>query len=42
MPVVHTMTFPMKRTSKVKMIISSVKKGKKYNDLCISEAAFLR
>jgi len=42
MPLTHTMTFPMKRTSKVKMTISSVKKGKKYNDLCISEAAFLR
>jgi len=42
LPLSHTMTFPMKRTSKVKMTFSSVKKGKKYNDLCISEAAFLK
>ena len=42
MPLVHTLTFPLKRTTKVRMTFSGVKKGQKYNDLCISEAAFLR
>lgn len=42
LPLVHTLDFPMKRSSKVRVTISGVKKGKKYNDLCISEAAFLR
>ena len=42
MPLKHTLTFPMKRSAKVKVTFAGVKKGKKYNDLCISEAAFVR
>jgi hypothetical protein len=37
----QTLSFPVKRASKVKLMVLGVKKGKKHNDLCISEAVFL-
>ncbi len=37
----QTLSFPARRTSKVKMTFAAVKKGKKYNDLCVSEAVFM-
>jgi hypothetical protein len=33
--------FPAKSTTKVRLTIDEVRKGKEFNDLCISEAVFL-
>lgn len=37
----QTVTFPTRTTDKVRMTFTTVKKGTEYNDLCLSEAAFL-
>ncbi len=37
----QTISFPAHTTSKVKMTFDEVRKGKEFNDLCISEANFL-
>lgn len=37
----QTLSFPTKTTSKVRVTFTEVKKGKEFNDLCISEAVFL-
>ena len=36
----QTLSFPTKPTSKVRVTFTEVKKGKEFNDLCISEAVF--
>ena len=39
--ITQILAFPVKRASTVRMTFDVVKKGKKYNDLCLSEAIFL-
>lgn len=37
----QTVSFPARNTSKVRLTFVEVKKGKEFNDLCVSEATFL-
>ena len=37
----QTITFPETSTSKVRLTFDEIKAGSEFNDLCISEAAFL-
>ena len=37
----QTISFPAKTTAKVKMTITAVRKGKEFNDLCLSEVNFM-